>query len=163
MTVARLLSDRLNGRVLDNHSIYNVAFALMQFRTPEFYETVRAVRAVAYDRIAQIEKAVPVILTDVLTAGDWGQEICEAIQDLAARRGSRLIAVRLDCSLDENVRRAQSEARAYLGKLGEEAAIRTMRNDVQLIECGHSTLRLDSTSLTPSSVSDRILAELRHL
>jgi predicted kinase len=47
LTIARRLAERLSARVLDNHSIYNVAFALTKPRSPEFYETVRAVREVA--------------------------------------------------------------------------------------------------------------------
>jgi hypothetical protein len=57
LTIGRELCRILNGRLLDNHSVYNVAFALTEFRSDAFYETVRAVRAIAYDRILRQETA----------------------------------------------------------------------------------------------------------
>ena len=44
LTIGRILAEQIAGKLLDNHSIYNIAFALTEFRTPEFYDTVRAVR-----------------------------------------------------------------------------------------------------------------------
>lgn len=163
LSVARLLAHRLHGRVLDNHSIYNVAFALTEFRTPEFYETVRRVRAVAFDRVVQIDRKIPVILTDALTSGEWGQETREVIHQLALRRGSRLLSIRLDCSPDEHSKRLRSEERAYLGKLTDVAAMRFMRDGMELIDCACPTFFLDTTFLTPDLVTDQISAQLRHL
>ena len=34
LTVGRLLAQRLGGRLLDNHAMYDVAFALAEFRSP---------------------------------------------------------------------------------------------------------------------------------
>ena len=54
LTIGRHLAERLNGKLLDNHSIYNVAFAVTEFRTPAFYQTVRPVRDVAYARLLEL-------------------------------------------------------------------------------------------------------------
>jgi len=37
----------LDGHLLDNHCIYNVAFALTQFKSPAFYDAVRSVQKIA--------------------------------------------------------------------------------------------------------------------
>jgi hypothetical protein len=54
LTIGRHLAELLNGKLYDNHSIYNVAFAVTEFRTPTFYETVRAVRDIAYARLREL-------------------------------------------------------------------------------------------------------------
>jgi hypothetical protein len=66
LTVGRLLQASIGGHLLDNHSIYNVAFSLTEFRSPAFYATVRAVREVAFARVAQLPGQIPVIMTNGL-------------------------------------------------------------------------------------------------
>ena len=51
LTIGRALADLIGGKLLDNHSVFNVAFALTEFKSPAFYDTVRAVREIAYRRI----------------------------------------------------------------------------------------------------------------
>ncbi len=58
-TIGRILAERIGAKLLDNHTIYNPAFATTEFRSPEFYETVRAVRKIAFDRVAELPAKVP--------------------------------------------------------------------------------------------------------
>ena len=64
-TIGTALAARLNARLLDNHSLYNVAFALTEFRSELFDRTVRAVREVAWNAAAELSPDVPLILTTV--------------------------------------------------------------------------------------------------
>ena len=34
LTIGRALANQIGGKLLDNHSIYNIAFALTEFRSP---------------------------------------------------------------------------------------------------------------------------------
>jgi hypothetical protein len=63
LTVARIVAQRLNARLLDNHTILNVASAVTKQGTPQFYETARAVRRIAFDRILELPAHTPVVLT----------------------------------------------------------------------------------------------------
>jgi len=54
---------------LDNHSVFNVAFALTEFRSPAFYDAVREIREIAYRRILDLPPAVPVVLTNWYSQG----------------------------------------------------------------------------------------------
>ena len=56
LTIGRALADQLGAKLLDNHSVYNVAFALTEFKSPEFYDTVRAVRAIAFSRVLALPR-----------------------------------------------------------------------------------------------------------
>lgn len=152
LTVARALHARIGGRLLDNHSVYNIAFRLTDFRSDEFYETVRALRSVAYDRVAGIPPEIPVIMTNGLNHGWWGQENWDAIRALATRRGSPLYSVILTCDLDEHLRRMQSDERRYLGKLINPHHWQR-EGKVLLGDDVDNVLRLDTTDTPPEETA----------
>ncbi|MBN9087803.1 MAG: hypothetical protein J0J01_12910 [Reyranella sp.] len=72
LTIGRALAELIGARLLDNHSVFNVAFALTEFRSPAFYDTVRAVREIAYQRILELPAGVPVVLTNWFCKGPRG-------------------------------------------------------------------------------------------
>ena len=80
LTVGRIVAKELGGRLLDNHTVYNVAFSLTEFQTPAFYETVRAVRDIAFARIAEIQSDIPVVMTSAYA----GSATMEVPQDFLA-------------------------------------------------------------------------------
>ena len=159
LTIGKLLTERLDGRLLDNHSIYNVAFALTEFRSEEFYDTVRAVRAIAYERAAAIPSAVPITLTNAhFEDSAWGNECWDAAIDLARQRGSQLYVVVLTCTdLDEHDRRIRSADRA-LKRKPQDPAIYTARNSGRrpIDRDADHLLHLDVTGLTAEQSADRI-------
>ena len=80
LTIGTLLMGKIDGKLLDNHSIYNVAFALTEFKSAAFYETVRAVRQIAYARVLSIPVEVPVIITNAHAQGSkWGNECWDCL------------------------------------------------------------------------------------
>lgn len=86
LTVGRILAERLNGRLLDNHSVYNVAFALTDVRSSAFYDTVRAVRSIAYGRALELARDVPLVLTNAHFQDADGPVTVAPARALAARR-----------------------------------------------------------------------------
>ena len=75
LTIGRILAERIGARLLDNHTIYNPAFATTEFRSPEFYETVQAVRAITFDRAAKLPPRTPIVITMATgTALWWAQD-----------------------------------------------------------------------------------------
>jgi hypothetical protein len=159
LTVARHLVVATGGRLLDAHTIYNVAFYLTEFRTPAFYETVRGVRDIAFARVAELPPFTPVVMTNAFAAdSDWALENWKAVRVLADRRGSKLFFVELDCSPDENKRRIQFEARGLLGKPRNPSLIsenRQLRSLLRPKDADH-LLCLDNTSLSPEACAREI-------
>ena len=117
LSVAEHLIKHIGGRLLDNHAIFNVAFSLCEFRTPPFYETVRAVRDIAFMRVTTLAVDIPVALTSAYADTPFGRENWAAIRKMADTRGSPLGVVVLDCSLAENLRRLQMPDRVRLTQL----------------------------------------------
>src|SRR4051812_44784660 len=84
LTIARIMASQLGSRLLDNHTIYNVAFALTEFRSPGFYDAARAFRIAAYDQILRIADDETVILTYAFfDDSDWARESWQALRELA--------------------------------------------------------------------------------
>src|SRR5689334_8655837 len=99
LTVARTLAERIGAKLLDNHSIYNIALALTAFKSDAYYETLRATREIAYRRVLEIPNSIPVVLTNAhFVDSAWGNESWDAVIDLTRNRGSRLYVVILTCS-----------------------------------------------------------------
>ena len=73
LTIGRELANVMQGRLLDIHTVYNLAFALTEFKSPEFMATVERVEAIAHDLIHKLPSQVPVVLPTVLAGDDdWG-------------------------------------------------------------------------------------------
>jgi hypothetical protein len=162
LSIAERLHQNIGGRLLDNHTIFNVAFSLCDFKSPEFYEAARAVRRIAFDAVSKLPSNVPVIVTSAYADTRFGRENWAAIRDLACSRGSPLFNVVLDCSLNENIRRLQSPGRERLRKLTEAAPLVRSRSSAQLLcDGGDHMLRIDVTELTPEDAASRIERWLR--
>jgi hypothetical protein len=158
LTIASALAELIGARLLDNHSIYNVAFALTEFRSPQFYDTVRAVRDIAYRRVLDLPASVPIILTNWYSRGsDWGNENWDEIIALARKRGSRLHIVVLHCAPEENARRIQSSDRAAKRKPRDPGMVAANRNGRELLDRGGDRLlHLDVTNLSAEAAATEI-------
>ena len=163
LTIGRALAARLGARLLDNHSVYNVAFALAEFRSPEFDDTVRAVRDIAFRRVLALPPAQPVILTTWDSRDSaWGEENWDEVIALARRRPSPLAVVVLACSPEENERRLQSSGRDAMRKPRDAALAQHNRNRRPLIDRGgDKTLHLDVTNLDAGAAATAIAAWLQ--
>jgi hypothetical protein len=162
LTIGRMLAARLPGRLLDNHSIYNVAFSLTDYRSEAFYRTVRAVRDIAWETALELPPETPLILT---TANGmiawWREQWRDAVVDLARRRGSRLLIVHLLCSDEENRLRIASPDRLASRKPVDPATVDRNGERVAMIHHGDALLELDVTELQVDQAVERIIAWLQ--
>ncbi len=148
LTIGRALADQIEGRLLDIHSVYNIAFALTEFRSPEFREAVERIETVAHDLVRALPPEVPVVLTTVLAGeSDWGAAEWARLMDLGAARPPFLV-VHLACALDENIRRIRSEERDQKRKPRDPDYV--LRNHAE----AKPLLGLDAANLLKLDVTD---------
>ena len=163
LTIGRLLADELGAKFLDNHTIYNVAFALTEFKSEAFYDAVKEVRSVAY----QIVKTLPVEIAVILTIAhaqdsDWGNACWDEAVALARVTGRPHVVVILECSRKENARRITSPDRDEKRNPRDPTMFRQGEDDRLLIDRdGDRLLRLDITELSATEAAETILAWLR--
>lgn len=159
LTVGRLLAEKMGARLLDNHSIYNIALALTAFKSEAYYETLRATRAIAYARALELPKDLSLILTNAHFADSaWGNESWDAAIALAHQRGAKHLVVILECDGEENARRIASEDRDEKRKPRDPRLFTGNVNGRQLIVRGDALLRIDTTALGAAETS-RLIAD----
>ncbi len=157
LTIGRCLAPLIDARLLDNHAIYDVAFAITEFRSPEFYATVRDVRNIAYDRILASPPTIRVILTGAyFEDSDWGCESWRALLELAERRKASLFAVQLVCDPTENRRRIAMPGRNEKDKLRDPARVDDWADRRMRRQGAKESLQLDVTELTADDAAHGI-------
>ncbi|MGR9156243.1 AAA family ATPase [Rhizobium leguminosarum] len=158
LTIGQELISQISGRLLDIHSVYNVAFALAEFKSPEFIEAVEKIESVAHDLILKLPTEVPVVLTTVLAgSSDWGDAEWKRIVRLGDERGP-LFVVHIHCDLEENIRRIEAAGRAAKRKPRDaEMARRNHAHGKILAGIDEANLlQLDVTDMSPTEAATKI-------
>lgn len=164
LTIGREIALELGAKLLDNHSIYNVAFALTEFKSDEFYHAVREVRSTAYRIATTLSSDVPIILTNAHAKdSNWGNECWNEAIELARKTGRQHVVILLKCARVENARRIQSVNRDAMRKPRDPMMFRQGNVDRALIDRGADRLlRLEVTSMTANEAAASILEWLRN-
>ena len=162
LTVARVVARKLDARLLDNHTLHDVAGRLCDRHTPEYWELYYQVRDVAFKRVRALSSHEVIVMTNALTLeSDREREAWAAVKALAVDRGVPLVAVTLQCSLDENVRRIASKGRHH-GKLTDPMPLIEWRSTLTLLTDGSvRSLTIDNTNRSPDQVADEIVGFVR--
>ena len=171
LTIARTLAPLMGAKVVDNHWINNPIFGLIDpdgvSPLPDaVWSQTAKVREAVLETIAMLAKpgANFVFTHDGIEGERYDEDVLRGIQSTAARRGARLIPVRLVCNEDELVRRIQSADRAPMLKCTDPAdAIHKSRHHAVLDPRLPGTLTLDVTRLTPEQSVEAIIAHIKSL
>ena len=162
LTVAREVARKLGARMLDNHTLHDVAIRLCDRGTPEYWDLYYQVRDVAYHRVRAMPAGQTLVMTNALLAESARErEAWEAVKQLAADRSDALVAVTLECSLDENVQRVRSDERRHRKLIDPEPLIEWRSKFTLLADETMPLLRIDNTGRSPEQVADDIVAFAR--
>ena len=154
LTIARCLTARLGGRLLDNHTLLNPAEALFDRESPHWWPLRNSVRAIVLEFAARVDAATPLVLTDALADIYSDRQTFEDYRPLAAKRGARLVSVILRCAPEEKLRRLASPGRAEQHKLTNAALLQSWQVKLQLLRpTGVDVLELDVTSISPEQAA----------
>lgn len=160
LTIGLKLAELLGAKLLDNHSVYNVALALEEFKSERYYQTLRNVREIAYRCIERLPSREIVILTNAHAEGSaWGEESWHRIERLAQYRSCVLVSIVLECSVEENRVRIAQEARLLKRKLVSEEI--PLERRTLMDKAGDAHLRLDVSNLDALNAAERIFAFLK--
>lgn len=164
LTVGRVLARKLGARLLDNHTLHDVAARLCDRHTREYWDLYYQVRDVAYKRVRALPSHEVIVMTNALALeSDREREAWAAVKALAMERGVPLVAVTLECSLEENVRRIASERRHH-SKLTDPAPLIEWRSTLTLLrDRSVRSLSIDNTNRSPEQVADEIVGFVRQI
>lgn len=162
LTIARLLAEKLNARLLDNHTLINPAEALFARTDPAYYPFRADVRALAFAWAAQLPAGSSVVLTDAIAQEEPRHHAMFAdCVSLADSLGAGLVSVVLDCEPQENARRLLDPGRRELRKLDSLEILSGIRRDATLLRPeGVPRIDLDVTHMAAAEaaglIADRI-------
>lgn len=163
LSVGQCLAPMIGGRLLDVHTVYNLSFALTEFKSEDFFGTIRAVWSLADDLIAKRPLDQPIVFTEAMAMGSrWADETWDRYQRLARDHGP-LRVVHLRCDVEENARRIASASRTAMRKIRDPDYARSWHErDRPLMGRDHSDLlELDTTTLPPAEAAETIAAWLQ--
>ena len=164
LTVARVVARKLGARLLDNHTVHDVAGRLCDRYTREYWELYYQVRELAYQRVRALASHEVLVMTNAFALeSEREREGWAAVKALAADRGVPLIAVTLQCSLEENVRRIASEERRDRKMTDPEPLIEWRSTLTLLTDGSVRSLAIDNTSRAPDQVADEIVGFVRQI
>ena len=160
LTIGLELADLLGARLLDNHSMFNVAIALTDYPSPAYYAAVSAVRDIAFDYARALPPGTPLILTGVNATGGpsgFAEAHWRAIRNLAHDRGVPLLSVTLECEAGERARRVAEPGRRTSRKLRDPAVLERLTANRSLFDDGADyRLTVDTTSADAKACAARI-------
>jgi len=157
--------EKYGFKIVDNHLINNPIFSLLDL------DGVTRIPNSAWDAIGQIRTSVfnfiskecknNYVLTNELLEDGGDHQCFRQVQDMAQRRGSLLVPVRLHLSQEENARRIQMPERALRFK---STRIDDVAYKKPLIQMNHPNLMdIDINHLAAEVVAQNIMEATQQL
>lgn len=141
----------------DNHLVNNPIFSLLNYnKIPDYgWQSVDLIRKAVLDFLSR-HKQGNYILTNVLCETDEDRHIYKQVEQMAIKRGSDFIPIKLAISPEENLRRIIQSERRNKWKSVNPADISPKQ---KLINIPYS-LELDVTNLSPNEAARRIISQI---
>jgi hypothetical protein len=156
-TIAKELA-KFGYKIADNQLVNNPIFALINPPFPEFvWDAIERIRNAVFWFISE-EKDNNYVLTNELYEDEYDHKIYHQVKELAAKRGSLFVPVKLNISYEENARRIVNPERADRYKSLKMSEHHTKPlisvDDPNLLE-------LDVTNLSANEAANQILCFIK--
>lgn len=157
LTVAKLLTEKLDARLIDNHLLIDFVVAMCGRGSDEYFILLEKLMDVALDQTAKKPNEI-FIFTNALSAKlEEDRARLDKIRFFADEKNIKFIQVLLECELEENKRRMVSEDRKLKGKLIDASKLdKIYENHTIYHPTSEFTLKIDTTNLSAESVSNNI-------
>jgi hypothetical protein len=157
--------------VIDNHHTANVIFAALDVDgvrqlPPGVWDRVREVREALLRTIEEISpREWSFVFTNVLTEHDPADaEVVDRLVNLAARRNSAYVPIRIICETEELIQRVTNDDRKERLKWIDPDGVRTFVASARLISLDeHLAIDINVTSLSPTEAAQQVLQRVRSL
>lgn len=168
-TVARQLAELTGAKLVDNHLINNPIFSVIRqdgmTKLPDMvWEKTWAVRKIVLDTIQTVSPPEYsfVFTNQLCNEHPDDHKLFQEIVELADKKGSAFIPVRMLCDVNERVKRIVSADRKARMKCINPAEANDSEAKYTVLETAHPTaLTLDVTRLTPLESATAILSHIQ--
>lgn len=164
LTTARAISALTGAKIVDNHTVNNPIFNLIELYQPhplprEVWDRIAEVRRAIFETVAELSpRDWSFIFTLVAFEQPEDVAVYRAIREVAKRRGAKFQPVRLLCDIEELSRRIVSPERRILLKDTSADNARRDRMKPLMRFDEPNALDIDTTSASADEVARRIAA-----
>lgn len=159
-TVAQILANKINTRLIDNHLLIDLVLAICERGSAEYISMLKKIMAVVLEQIAETPDRI-FIFTNALSAESAGDvERFEQIRQFAGNHKIPFVQVLLKCDLEENKRRIVSENRKSKGKLMNPNELEKLQKYTIYHPPTEFAFEIDTTNLSPETAAEKIKAFL---
>jgi deoxyadenosine/deoxycytidine kinase len=156
-TTAKLLAEKLDARLIDNHLILDLVLNLCERGDEEYFRLIGKFTDVILEEVSSKRDHI-FIFTNALSAGlAEDRERLDYLKIFAENEHLSLVQILLTCDLEENKRRIISENRKLKGKLtNAEDLDEIYKNHTIYHPSAEFALQIDATNLSAFEVSEKI-------
>jgi shikimate kinase len=156
-TVAKLLAEKLNVRLIDNHRLIDLVLSLCDRGSAEYLNLIEKFTEVILDEISTKPDQI-FIFTNALAAElAEDRERFEQISQFASQNNIPFVQVLLFCDLEENKRRVVSENRKTKSKLMNANELEKLYQNYTIYHpTAKFALTIETTDLSAEMVSEQI-------
>jgi deoxyadenosine/deoxycytidine kinase len=156
LTIAKLLAEKINARLIDNHLPIDLVLAICERGSAEYLSMLKKIMAVVLEQIAEMSDH-NFIFTNALSAEHKeDKERLDQIRLFAESRKIPFVQVLINCELEENKRRLVSENRRTKGKLTDADELEKLQKYTIYHPPTKFALEIDTTHLSAEIASEQI-------
>lgn len=162
-TIAKEIAKLENYKICDNQLVNNPIFELLGYngfqKVPECaWKAIRKIRTNIFDFLS-LEPQNNYVLTNCLAENEYDHSIFDQVEEMASKRESVFMPVKLLISQEENAKRIQNPARRQRFKsIDPETAY--SNSSEGLINIDHpNLLELDVTNVSALEAAEKILEQ----
>lgn len=157
LTTAKLLAEKINARLVDNHLLIDLVAAICERGGSEYLAMIEKIMQLVLEQIAEMPDEI-FIFTNALSAeGAEDRKRLDLIKRFAENRKISFVQILLQCDLEENKRRIVSENRKLKGKLMNVAELEEICKNCSIYHPpAEYSLTIDSTHLSAEETSEEI-------
>lgn len=156
-TVANLLAEKLNARLIDNHLVIDLVLAVCERGSPHYSSMIKRINDVILEQIAETPDKTFIFTNALATEISGDRERFEQFSQFTKNKNLPFVQIFLDCDLEENKKRIISENRKLKGKLLDPNEIETLRKNYTIYHPPTEyELAIETTHLSPEDVSEQI-------
>ncbi len=157
LTIAKLLAEKLNARLIDNHLLIDLVIAIHERGSSDYLLMIKKLTDIVLAEIGKTTNNI-FIFTNALAAelSEDRNRLAYLIQ-FAKNYEFPFVQVRLDCDLEENKKRIISESRKLKGKLVDTGELEQLFRNYSIYHPpADYQLTINTTNLTADEVSEQI-------
>ena len=155
-TVAEILANKINARLIDNHLLIDLVLAICERGSVEYISILKEIMAVVLEQIAQTSDQT-FIFTNALAAESKGdRERFDQIHLFAENHKIPFVQILIKCNLEENKRRIVSENRKTKGKLMDVDELEKLQKYTIYHPLTEFAFEIDTTNLSAAVAAEEI-------